>query len=72
MRCRTWNDGQHHYNTPHQPSKISTDMTLWQTSVIDVMENVLMDVDNEEDLIQLVKKQPDFINNIVSHEWNNN
>ena len=32
------------------------------------LNSLLMDVDNEADLIQLTKKQPDFINNILSHE----
>ena len=32
------------------------------------LNSLLMDVDNEEDLIQLTNKLPDFINNIVSHE----
>ena len=32
------------------------------------LNSIILDVDNEEDLIKLTKKQPDFINNILSHE----
>ena len=32
------------------------------------LDSILLDVDNENDFIELTKKQPDFINNRTCHE----